>query len=333
MTDSLECKFCTKKFSTKYSLALHIKTAVYCLKLREEELPGIMCEHCGQEFTRLDVLQTHSKTCKTKLKKQEDNKTLNLEKIIISQKHEIGILKESEGLDKIIFNKNHKILSLNKIISEKNHEISNLKKSIKQFKQNEKNFELEKQLAFEKGRVLEASKPKIIAKNYKCKSSTRNKLMNLPTENIKPFTVKTIKDSINGYTYDDYLMGTRGVVKFLKSLILMTNEHGELERNYVCTDPSRNNYYRLEETKEWDSDRGALFIENVIDELKPLASEYFNQVSSKAVNRTDTFERDYHTNLLEELKPFHWGLSKPNSKERATLLTNIRTGIKASASI
>jgi len=56
-------------------------------------------------------------------------------------------------------------------------------------------------------------------------------------------------------------------------------------------------------------------------------------LSFKAANRTDTFERDYHANLLEELKPFQSGFSRPHSKERTTLLTNIRTGIKASASI
>jgi len=333
MTNLLKCEYCTKNFSTKYSLALHVKTAAYCLKLRGEEIPSMLCDYCNQEFIRVDVLQLHLKTCKTKLKQQEEDKTNKLEKTIINQKHEINLLKESEGLDKIIFNKNQEISGLKKNISEKDREILNLKKSIRQFKQNEKNFELEKQLAFEKGRVLEASKPKIIAKNYKCRSSTRNKLMSIPTENIKPFTVKTIKDSLDNYTYDDYLMGARGVIKFLKSLILMTNKSGEIERNYVCTDPSRNNYYRLEESKEWDSDRGALFIENVIDELKPLASEYFDQVSSKAATRTDTFERDYHAKLLEELKPFQSGFSRPHSKERATLLTNIRTGIKASASV
>lgn len=345
MIDPFKCEFCEKIFSTKYSLALHIKTASYCLKLRGEDAPGLMCEHCGQPFTRINNLRAHLKTCRSKTKKQEEeivdelerlrnqekiwkqtnlkNKTLisslqlkteKLEKVVIEQNKQINLLKESDGLDQIISNKNDELANMRKINYAKNRKIASL----------------EKQLAFEKGRVLEASKPKTINQNYKC--STKNKLASIPTGNIEPFTVETIRANLHNYTYEDFLMGPKGLIKFLKSIIMNTNENGEIERNYVCTDLSRNNYFRLEETKEWDSDRGALYIETFVDEMHRPTSNYFDQLCSKVVDRTDAL-REYNAHLMEELKPFYQGVLRPISKERDALLTTIKTGIKSSASL
>lgn len=345
--DPLKCEFCEKQFSAKSAHDLHVKTAAYCLKLRGELPPDIPCEYCGKKFAQRGNLRMHLKTCRSKIKKVEEetldelqnlknkekswkrttikNKATisNLEKIVIEKNREISILKQSKGLDKII--------------SSRDDEISGLRNLLTQYEQDEKNhlkriFKLEKQLAFEKGRLTEASKPKIIAKNYKC-NSTKNKLMSIPINNIRPFTVETIRDSLVNYTYEDYIKGPRGLINFIKSIILQPNENGELERNYVCTDPSRNNYYRLEETREWDNDRGASYLEVLIDEMGPFASECFDQLCFKATDRTNIFDRESNANLLEKLKPFHFGISRPVSEERDALLTTIRTGIKSSASL
>ena len=117
-------------------------------------------------------------------------KTKKLRNTILERDREIEQLKDItlslEGLDKIV--------------AERDREIARLKKIISDFGEDEKNyvdrnFELEKLLAFEKGRLKEASKPRTITKNYKC-TSTVNKLMALPIDNIKPFTVSTIKDNL-----------------------------------------------------------------------------------------------------------------------------------------
>jgi len=325
-TNSLECKYCMKVFSNKNSLVVHVRSASYCLKLRDNNTSDLSCEFCGKTFTRTDNLCTHSKKCRVKIKKEEEDTTDELQTL----KNKEKILKRKlSSLTK----------NLEKTLLEKDHEIAKLKKIIEDFKKDEKNyvdrnFELEKLLAFEKGRVMEASKPRTINKNYKCRNtSTINKLKALPTDNIKPFTIATIKDSLDSYTYDDYTMGARGVIKFLKSMISLTNGEGQLERNYVCTDPSRNNYYRLEESKEWDTDKGALFIENIIEEIKPLASKYFDQILTDFGDQTDITSRECNAMLLENVRPFQMGIIHPNSKERAALLANIRTGIKASASL
>ena len=341
---SYNCDFCKKRFATKSSRDIHMRTAAYCLESRGEITPDIKCEHCEKKFTQHCNLKTHLKTCRSKTKKQEEeivdelerlrnqekiwkqtnlkNKALisslqlkveTLEETALEQHKENNRLKELEGLDQLVGNKNDEIKNLRKIVSSKNRKITLL----------------EKQLAFERGRILESSKPKTL--NYKC--STKNKLASISTDNIRPFTVETIRANLHNYTYEDFLMGPKGLIKFLKSIIMNTNENGEVERNYVCTDPSRNNYFRLEETKEWDSDRGALYIEIFVDEMHRPTSTYFDKLCSKVIDRTDTFNREYNAHLVEELKPFYQGVLRPISKERDALLTTIKTGIKSSASL
>jgi hypothetical protein len=326
------CEFCGKQFSKKGTRDVHTQTAAYCLESRGENAADINCKFCQKAFTQRSNLNTHMKTCKIKIKKQDEEtiaslklETRKLKKTISQQR------RENEQLRSI----NNTLEGVDKTLVERDCEIAKLKKIIEDFEKDEKNyvdrnFELEKLLAFEKGRVLEASKPRTI---NKYKNNTINKLKALPTDNIKPFTVATIKDSLDAYTYDDYTMGARGVIKFLKSMISLTNGEGQLERNYVCTDPSRNNYYRLEESKEWDTDKGALFIENIIEEIKPLASKYFDQILDGLGDRTDMLSQESNAMLLENVRPFQMGIIHPNSKERAALLANIRTGIKASASL
>ena len=347
MENALECEFCEKNFSSKSALALHTKTAVYCLILRGEKAPNLSCQYCERTFTLDHNLRTHLKTCKSKpIKLVEETideiQTLkNRQKILkrtnLKNVANISSLtSKNKKLEKTLLERE---LERDREIAKRDCEILKLKKIIEDFEKDEKNyvdrnFELEKLLAFEKGRVMEASKPRTINKSYKYNNNnTINKLKALPTDNIKPFTVATIKDSLDSYTYDDYTMGARGVIKFLKSMISLTNGDGQLERNYVCTDPSRNNYYRLEESKEWDTDKGALFIENIIEEIKPLASKYFDQILDGLGNRTDMLSQESNAMLLETVRPFQMGIIHPNSKERAALLANIRTGIKASASL
>ena len=51
----LVCEYCNKQFSTKYSLAHHIKTSKICIKSRPDKgLTTIIqkCDHCSKEFLR-----------------------------------------------------------------------------------------------------------------------------------------------------------------------------------------------------------------------------------------------------------------------------------------
>jgi len=336
---NLSCQYCEHKFSRPHSLQIHLKTCrVKPIKVAEETTGEL--QNLKEKEKTLNQKNLKNVATMSSLKLKCDK----LEKTVIEQNQESE--KQRKKLEKTILEQHREIeklksivLSLDgldKIVDERNDEMVKLKKIIAQFEKDEKNyieknFELEKQLAFERGRILEASKPKTLNHNYKC--STKNKLASVPTDNIRPFTVETIRANLHNYTYEDFLMGPKGLIKFLKSIIMNTNENGEVERNYVCTDPSRNNYFRLEETKEWDSDRGALYIEIFVDEMHRPTSNYFDQLCSKVIDRTDTFNREYNAHLVEELKPFYQGVLRPISKERDVLLTTIKTGIKSSASL
>jgi len=55
-------------------------------------------------------------------------------------------------------------------------------------------------------------------------------------------------------------------------------------------------------------------------------------VKDKARDITDIYT-EYNNKILEKLKPIQHGFLNSDSKERATLLANIRTGIKSCASL
>jgi hypothetical protein len=68
----MNCEFCHKIFSSKSSLNLHKKTALYCLRLRNEEINKIKeienleCKYCEKNYFRKDYLKKHLLVCKQK---------------------------------------------------------------------------------------------------------------------------------------------------------------------------------------------------------------------------------------------------------------------------
>jgi len=59
---SWECRFCGSIFEKKYCLAIHQKTAKYCLALRGEHTP-FKCPVCEKEFTEKRNMDNHVKKC------------------------------------------------------------------------------------------------------------------------------------------------------------------------------------------------------------------------------------------------------------------------------
>jgi hypothetical protein len=60
---SLQCEFCDKILSSKTNLANHIKTAKYCLKLRNKETEYI-CSICNKNIAEKRQFTVHERKCK-----------------------------------------------------------------------------------------------------------------------------------------------------------------------------------------------------------------------------------------------------------------------------
>jgi predicted RNase H-like nuclease (RuvC/YqgF family) len=71
----MECEYCHKILSSKYSLKTHQKTAKYCLALRGKKNDGqeYACSTCTKTFLNKSSLESHAKICKAKIQKESDN--------------------------------------------------------------------------------------------------------------------------------------------------------------------------------------------------------------------------------------------------------------------
>ena len=82
----MDCDHCKNKFSGKTSLALHQKTAKYCLKLQGIQIKQFICESCGKDVSTKHRLFTHYQSCLKYKEKQyillfEQEKQKHLDKI------------------------------------------------------------------------------------------------------------------------------------------------------------------------------------------------------------------------------------------------------------
>ena len=76
----MECPYCNNVFSSKTNLNTHQKTAKYCLKLQEINIPvHFICKKCDKTFIHKHIYQKHISTCintdtleENKLLKQEN---------------------------------------------------------------------------------------------------------------------------------------------------------------------------------------------------------------------------------------------------------------------
>ena len=71
------CDTCQHKFASKSTLWHHRKSAKYCLKMRGEQIPELLCTGCGSVFTRKPDLNRHGKNCKVNKTKQIYEKRIN----------------------------------------------------------------------------------------------------------------------------------------------------------------------------------------------------------------------------------------------------------------
>ena len=81
------------------------------------------------------------------------------------------------------------------------------------------------------------------------------KLVNLPISNIRALTHEFIEERVNDgiLTYERAIRGYAGMLDAICELITHENDRWyHVERNYVCTDVSRNSFHRLIRVKEME---------------------------------------------------------------------------------
>jgi hypothetical protein len=196
----MNCEFCKKEFSNKSNLICHQKTAKYCLKLREENLPnGFNCDYCNEKFLRKSVLTSHLEKCKFK-------KELDQNELILKLKSE------------------HK-LNLESKLLEKDNIIKDLKKQIEDLQN--KNQEL----------ALRAiDKPTNITNNKNTDvTNNQNKILNnIGVLNLDPDKLEEV--FMNRMTLQHVIDGQLGVANLIHQHFLTDENNNPLA---VCTDKSR----------------------------------------------------------------------------------------------
>jgi hypothetical protein len=297
------CDFCQKEFYSKGTLTRHQKTSKSC---RGNQKEVYKCEFCEQKFTQKKSLSSHLTRCSSKITVQLQEK----------YRHKIYILKkDNQCLKTKMSGQEKKITNLKKIIGEKDQEISALK------------VECEKGKTEVYDKVCTKVLDKSTVTNNTNTAYFHPKLVNLPITNIHPLTSDYVKDQVdNGnYTFDHYLKGENGLVDFIYSITMCENDDGDMERNYVCTDPSRDSYHRLVETKEWQKDKGGKFVDVILDTLSDRADCYhmkvFDERNSKLRKPKLGYDPDYIYKLNTDM---HTGIVQTRGKNRRTLRQRIK---------
>lgn len=209
-----------------------------------------------------------------------------------------------------------RIAKLESTLEERDSQISNLEKTIE----------------LGKGMIVvhenHSKKP-----NITINSTTKQKLSTIPTSNIRPLTLGTIDEDLHKYTKELYMMGEDGVVKFIQGVTELKVD-GITERNYACTDRSRNTFYRLLESKEWKHDGGAKFINEVLDKLAEPGKGYLDDIRDESFYALakDLPNKDKLGMLTADLNMFQLGLEKICTN-RDTVHTKVKNKIREIASV
>ena len=154
------------------------------------------------------------------------------------------------------------------------------------------------------------------------------KLANLPITTIHPLTEDYVKERVaNGeYTFDHYRRGEDGVVDFINSITMCENDDGEMERNYVTTDASRDSFHRLVETKEWEKDKGGKFIDVIFDSLNGKVNKYHNQLLDERIKyKGERAPGGYDPETIYKRNTdLHSGIVETRGKQRQSLRKRIK---------
>ncbi len=315
----MECEFCKKVLTNKAVLHRHQRTVASCLELQGKILAGYICDYCNGSYAEKSGLNRHLLSCKAK---RESDIKQNLKNLKIKYNKKISKLEndhkdKANGWKKERKRFNLRLGELEEIIKEKDEEITELKVKC----------ETGKTEVYDKvcNKVLNKS---TVTNNT---MNVHPKLVNLPITTIHPLTEGYVKDKVSDgeYTFDHYLKGENGLVDFIYSITMCENDDGNVERNYVCTDPSRDSYHRLVETKEWQKDKGGKFVDVILDTLSDKADGYhmklFDERSSDLKSKSKPKRLGYDPDYIYKLNTdMHSGIVQSGGKDRKILRQKIK---------
>jgi len=212
------------------------------------------CKYCGMPYVHITA---HTGKCKMKKRSiTYDNEIKKLKKELEHRDDKLDKLKS----------KTKKLLSENRILTKENAGLL------------DKNKKLEEELLEQQGVVkgMQTAPDKRIIYN----TAIHPKLVNLPINNIPALTDEFVQQKVNDgiLTYKKASRGYAGMLDVICDLITHENDKGIVERNYVCTDVSRNSFHRLLESKKWKSDKGGRYLNNMLETFRDVIEEHKDKV-------------------------------------------------------
>ncbi len=301
-----KCDFCYKKFANNQNVLRHQKTA--CKNKSPTE--KFKCKYCQKTVSRKNILDEHFEICPLKKEYKLKKKNHDLEERNSKLENKLNKWKKERQRFR------DTIEGLKQEIIDKNEEMAVLKTKYETGK------------ADGKIEVYEKVCTKVLDKSTVTNTYIHPKLVNLPITTIHTLTHEYVKEQVaNGnYAFDHYLKGEDGLVEFIYSITMCENDKGDIERNYVCTDPSRDSYHRLVETKEWQKDKGGKFVDVILNTLSDRVDNYHSQllderIKYKGLKTPDGYDPDY---VYKKNNDMHSGVVQTHGNNRRSLRQRLK---------
>lgn len=301
------CQYCSREFSSLSNLKYHQKHAQYCLQNRPDGvIKGTECKFCKKMLGSKYNLQLHYKTCPEKRVSIVKDKLRETKKEVKSLKKKV---KDSE-----------------KTVEKMENEILSLK---------DKNSTLKDKISELEGTItgLKTAPDKRTIYN----TAIHPKLVNLPINNIPALTDEYVAERVNDgiLTYEKAARGYRGMLDVICELITHENDEGIVERNYVCTDASRNSFHRLLASKKWRSDKGGRYLNNMLDTFRDTMEEHKDRAYSNYKNTPhDSYEWEQVEWERKNISKLYSGVvCNEGTGDREELVNILRKEISKRASV
>jgi len=163
------------------------------------------------------------------------------------------------------------------------------------------------------------------------------KLVNLPINNIPALTQEYMIEKVNDgiLTYEKAVRGYPGILEVIGELITHENNEGKIERNYVCTDVSRNSFHRLLESKKWKPDKGGRYLNNMLGTFQDVMEEYkeraFDSYDKTSHESIEWGQMDWERKNISLL--YSGIVSREGKTDREELVNILRKEISKRASV